>query len=303
MDETSTLFCFGLGFSADALARRVLARGWRVAGTTRDPAKATSLERRGIRAEVFDRARPLRPGALAGVTHVLVSAPPDEAGDPVLDAHGDDLSRLPGLAWVGYLSTTGVYGDHGGAWVDEATPRAPTSARARRRVAAEDAWLALWRARGVPVHLFRLAGIYGPGRSPIDDLLAGTAKRVHRPGQVFSRIHVDDVASVLEASIARPAPGAAYNVCDDEPASPAEVVAHAARLLGVEPPPVVPFDEAELSPMARTFWADNKRVRNDRMKGELGATLGYPDFRSGLEAILRASEPLRNTLQNGIKRR
>lgn len=292
MADTPVLFCFGLGFSARALAERAMARGWRVAGTTRDPGKAEALRARGVRAYLFDRDRPLPPGALDGATHLLASAPPDERGDPVLDPHGAEIAALPGLAWVGYLSTTGVYGDHGGAWVDEASPRVPTSARARRRVAAEDSWLAL--APGVPVHLFRLAGIYGPGRSVLDDLREGTARRIHRPGQVFSRIHVDDIAGVLEASIARPDPGAAYNVCDDEPAPPAEVVEHAARLLGVDPPPLVPFEEAQLSPMARTFWADNKRVRNDRMKRELGVKLSHPGYREGLAAILEAERRQEN---------
>jgi len=160
--------------------------------------------------------------------------------------------------------------------------------RGRRRLAAEIAWLDLWRDRGVPVHIFRLAGIYGPGRSPFDALRTGTAKRIAKPGQVFSRIHVDDLASVLIASITRPRPGAVYNVCDDEPASSAEVGAHAAQLLGVPTPPLVPFDEAALSPMARSFYADNKRVANTLIKTELEVRLRYPDYRSGLAAILAA---------------
>jgi nucleoside-diphosphate-sugar epimerase len=195
---------------------------------------------------------------------------------------------MPSLAWVGYLSTTGVYGDRDGGWVDETSELRPSGARGRRRVAAETAWLDLWRDRGVPVHIFRLAGIYGPGRSPFDALRAGTAKRIVKPGQVFSRIHVDDLASVLLSSIARPRPGAVYNVCDDEPASPADVVAHAAQLLGAPPPPLVSFDEAALSPMARSFYADNKRVSNALIKTELGVRLRYPDYRAGLAAILAA---------------
>ncbi|WP_207480004.1 SDR family oxidoreductase [Arenibaculum pallidiluteum] len=286
--DTPFLFCFGLGYSARALARRLAARGWRVAGTARAPESSGSPAEAEIALLPFERGRPLPPGALDGVTHLLSSIPPDEAGDPVLDLHGHDLARLPGLRWAGYLSTTGVYGDYGGAWVDEETQRRPTSARARRRVAAEDAWLDLFRRDGAPVHLFRLAGIYGPGRSPFDALRDGTAKRIHRPGQVFSRIHVDDIAGALEASIASPVPGAAYNLCDDEPAPPAEVTAFAAGLLGIEPPLLVPYDEAALSPMARTFWADNKRVRNDRIKRDTGFALLHPDYRSGLRAILQA---------------
>ncbi|HEV7370306.1 SDR family oxidoreductase [Arenibaculum sp.] len=283
------LFCFGLGYSALALADRLLPQGWRVAGTTRAQEKAQALAARGIETFLFDRGRPLADPsrALAGTTHVLSAVPPDRDGDPVLDRHGGDLAG-PGLAWAGYLSTTGVYGDHDGGWVDEATPRVPTGARGRARLAAEDGWLELWRRHGVPVHLFRLPGIYGPGRSAIDALRAGTARRIDKPGQVFSRIHVEDIARVLEASMARPNPGADYNVCDDEAGPGHEVVAHAARLLGVEPPPLVPFEAADLSPMAASFYADSKRVRNDRIKRELGVRLAYPTYRDGLAAQLSA---------------
>ncbi|HJU15376.1 MAG TPA: NAD-dependent epimerase/dehydratase family protein, partial [Stellaceae bacterium] len=243
----------------------------------------------GFAATPFARARPLPPEALAGITHILSSIPPEAEGDPVLDRHGAEIAALPDLDWVGYLSTTGVYGDRGGAWVDETTRPAPSGARGRRRAAAEEGWLALWRRQGVPVHVFRLAAIYGPGRSPFDALRAGTAKRIDKPGQVFSRIHVADLAAVLRASIARPRPGAVYNVCDDEPAPPAEVVAHAAALLGVPEPPLVPFAAAGLSPLARSFYDDNKRVANALIKRELGIELHYPDYRAGLAAI-RAAE-------------
>jgi nucleoside-diphosphate-sugar epimerase len=278
----SVLLCFGLGYSARVLARRLESEGWGVRGTSRDP--ETDLP-------CFDRAHPLPAGAFAGATHVLVSVPPDEAGDPVLDIHGDDIAELPGLAWLGYLSTTGVYGDRGGGWVDETSALRPSGARGRRRVAAERGWLDLWRRRGVAVHIFRLAGIYGPGRSPFDALRAGTAKRIDRPGQVFSRIHVEDLANVLAASIAQPRPGSIYNICDDEPAEPAAVIAHAARLLGIDPPPLVPFDQAGLSPMARSFWADKKRVSNALIKTELGVMLRYPNYRTGLKAILAEPPP------------
>jgi nucleoside-diphosphate-sugar epimerase len=221
-----------------------------------------------------------------GVTHLLVSVPPGLAGDPVLAVHGDDIAGIEDLAWLGYLSTTGVYGDRGGGWVDETAELSPSGERGRRRVAAEAGWLELWRDRGVPVHIFRLAGIYGPGRNPFDALRAGTAKRIDKPGQVFSRIHVADLASVLVASIARPRPGAVYNVCDDDPAAPEAVVAHAAALLGLPEPPLVPLEVAELSAMARSFYDDNKRVSNRLIKNELGVTLRYPDYRAGLAAIL-----------------
>jgi len=284
------LFCFGLGYTAAALAEIVTAEGWRVAGTSRGEGGVARLAARGFEAYRFDRDHPLADpaGALAGATHVLLSVAPDEAGDPVLDAHGLDIAGLEGLSWVGYLSTTGVYGDRAGGWVDEDSALDPTGPRGRRRVAAEQGWCALWRTRGVPVHLFRLAGIYGPGRSVLDQVRAGTARRVAKPGHAFSRIHVADIAAILRASMARPRPGAAYNVADDRPAPTAEVVAFACDLLGVEPPPLVPFAEAELSAMARSFWRDNKRVRNDRIRAELDVRLRYPDYESGLQAVLAA---------------
>jgi nucleoside-diphosphate-sugar epimerase len=280
------LFCFGLGYSARVLAHRLAASGWSVTGTCRSADRRTRLHAAGFSAVLFDRDRPVDAAVLDGITHLLVSVPPDAAGDTVLEMHGHDIAVLPALSWLGYLSTTGVYGDRGGGWVDEAAPLLPTGERGRRRVAAEQGWLDLWRDRGVPVHIFRLAAIYGSGRSAFDDLRGGTARRVDKPGQVFSRIHVADLANVLIASIERPRPGAVYNVCDDDPAPPAEVVAHAAALLGVEPPPLEPLDAAGLSPMARSFYDDNKRVANRLIKTELGVALRYPDYRTGLAAIL-----------------
>jgi len=282
------LFCFGFGYSAGVLARRLAARGWRIAGTLRDPTRIAELRDAGVEAYLFDGDRPLddAAGALAGSTHLLSSVPPGADGDPVIAAHGADIAACRSLRWVGYLSTTGVYGDRQGGWVDEDSELAPTGARGRRRVAAERAWLALHRERGVPVHVFRLAGIYGPGRNALASLRRGTAKRIDKPGQVFSRIHVEDIAAVLEASIARPAPGRAYNVCDDDPAPPEAVIAFAAELLGRPPPPLVPFAEADLGPMARSFYRDNKRVANRRIKDELGVRLRFPDYRVGLKALL-----------------
>jgi nucleoside-diphosphate-sugar epimerase len=274
------LLCFGLGYTARVLAERLADRGWRVSGTSRNPQEPETFR--------FDRDHPLAPAAFAGVGHVLVSIPPDEAGDPVLDRHRDDIAAIPGLAWLGYLSTTGVYGDRGGGWVDECSQLRPSGARGRRRSTAEAGWLDLWRWHGVPSHIFRLAGIYGPGRSPFNALRAGTARRIDQPGQVFSRIHVEDLASVLVASITKPRPGAIYNVCDDEPAAPEAVVAHAAFLLGLPAPPLVPFANADLSPMAKSFWDDNKRVSNALIKEELGIVLRHPNYRAGLAAILAA---------------
>ena len=286
--NNSKLFAFGFGYSAEALMRRLPA-GWRLAATCREEAKRAALAARGIEAWIFDGEKPLadRARALAGTTHVLSSVPPEAEGDPVLAHHAADIARLPGLRWVGYLSTTGVYGDSAGGWVDETSELRPTGERGRRRVAAEAGWLDLWGRHGVPVHIFRLAGIYGPGRSAFDSLRQGRAQRIDKPGQVFSRIHVDDIAAVLAASTAKPNPGAVYNVCDDDPAAPAEVIAYAAGLIGIEPPPLVPYAQAKLSDMGRSFYADNKRVRNERMKRELGLALAYPDFRQGLAAILR----------------
>jgi nucleoside-diphosphate-sugar epimerase len=263
------LFCFGLGYTALALAHRYEGP---VSGTVLGEEKRAALAAEGIDAQLFEAAE-----VPADTSRILVSIPPDAAGDPVLRRF-----RSLRALWVGYLSTTGVYGDTGGAVVDETAPLNPSGPRQRARVAAE----AAWRATGLPVHVFRLAGIYGPGRSALDQVRAGTAKRIDRPGHVFSRIHVEDAASALLASMARPDPGASYNVCDDEPAEPASVVAEACRLLGVEPPPLVPFEAAGLSPMARSFWADNRRVSNARIKRELGVRLRYPTYREGLRALL-----------------
>jgi nucleoside-diphosphate-sugar epimerase len=279
------LLCFGLGYSARVLAGRLIGEGWEVLGTARD--RDVAVVPRGCVMHRFDRQHRLPAAAFDGVTHILVSIPPDAEGDPALDAHENDIAALPTLAWLGYLSTTGVYGDRGGGWVDEDSGLHPSGERGRRRIAAETGWLDLWRRHRVPVHVFRLAAIYGPGRGPFHGLRVGAAKRIAKPGQVFSRIHVEDLASVLSASIARPRPGAVYNVCDDEAAPPEAVVAYAAGLLGVEPPALVPFEQAKLSPMARSFYDDNKRVSNARMKTELGVALRHPTYREGLRAILR----------------
>ena len=284
------LFCFGLGYSALALARLLAGEGLHVTGSSRGAEKAAGLDALGFETRVFDRERLLPAQALGGVTHILASIPPDQTGDPALDCHGDNIAAMKHLAWLGYLSTTGVYGDRDGGWVDETSALVPTGERGRRRVMAEAGWLALWRRRGVPVHIFRLAAIYGPGRNPFAALRAGSATRIDKPGQVFSRIHIEDLAAVLRASIANPRPGAVYNVCDDEPAPPEAVVAYAAALLGMPLPPLVAFEKADLSPMARSFYKDNKRVCNRLIKSELGIRLRYPDYRRGLTAI-RAAEP------------
>ena len=290
MEPTPRLFCFGLGYTAERLAAALGGEGWRLAGTCREQARQTALAAQGIESFLFDRGRPLADptAALAGATHLLSSVPPDGDGDAVLDMHGQAIAAAPHLVWAGYLSTTGVYGNLDGGWVDESSPLAPSGPRGERRVAAEARWLALGRERGLPMHVFRLAGIYGPGRNYFEGLRAGRARRVVKPGQVFSRIHVDDIVAVLRASMARPNPGAVYNVADDEPAAPDEVILYAARLLDLPPPPALPFEDARLSEMARSFYADSKRVRNERIKRELGVRLSYPNYRIGLAALLAA---------------
>jgi len=277
------LFCFGLGYSAGFLARALRDEAWQVAGTARElPAIGSEFP-----LLQFSRNHPLADfsAALRDTTHVLISIPPDRDNCPVLACHGAELAKLTALRWVGYLSTTNIYGDRQGAWVDESSAPAPSGERGRWRAAAEAGWQALARASGLPLHIFRLAGIYGPGRSVLDALRAATARRIVKPGQVFSRIHVADLAAVLRASMARPNPGAVYNVCDDEAAPPQDVVAFAAGLLGIVPPPLEDFALAHLSPMAKSFYDDNKRVANRRIKEELGVALRYPTYREGLAAL------------------
>jgi len=229
--------------------------------------------------------RSLLDAALADASHLLISAGPTRDGDPVLSVLRDQIAAVaPKLRWVGYLSTTGVYGDHQGRWIDENAPLAPTTERGRWRKAAEADWSAI---PDLPLHIFRLAGIYGPGRGPFAKLRNGTARRIVKEGQVFSRIHVEDIAQCLSASIARPDPGAIYNLCDDDPAPPQDVIAFAADLLGLPVPPAVPIEQVDMTPMARSFYSENKRIRNDRIKAELGIRLIYPNFRDGLKAMVK----------------
>jgi nucleoside-diphosphate-sugar epimerase len=283
---TKTLLSLGHGFSARALAPLLLSEGWEVIGTTRDPAKLEAMRATGVTAILWQEDSVTE--ALGRATHLLMSAAPDAEGDPALRLAGPAIAaRAPRIEWAGYLSTTGVYGDHQGGWVTEDTPLDPATRRGQLRVEAEAAWAAV---PGLPLHIFRLAGIYGPGRGPFAKLRKGTARRIIKPNQVFSRIHVEDIAQVLRASIAQPNPGAAYNLCDDAPAPPQDVIACAAEMLGMPIPPEVPFEEAELSPMARSFYGESKRVCNARIKEELGVTLRYPDYQSALAAILAAEQ-------------
>ena len=282
---TGTLLTFGHGYTAKTLSGLLLPQGWRIVGTTRDPGQLDGICASGVEAVVF-------PGseldALEEATHLLVSAGPQAGRDPMLAALQDRVTaHAPKLRWVGYLSTTGVYGDQGGAWIDEDTPLRPSTERGRWRKEAEAAWAAI---PNLPLHIFRLAGIYGPGRGPFAKLRRGTARRIIKTGQVFSRTHIDDIAQILNASMMRPDPGAIYNVCDDEPAPPQDVIAYAAELLGLPVPPDLPIDQADMSPMALSFYSENKRVRNTRIKQELGIKLIHPDYRAGLKAILRAEQ-------------
>ncbi|MGX1095998.1 SDR family oxidoreductase [Amorphus sp. MBR-141] len=280
------LVCLGFGYSANALVERLDTRRIDVTGTTRDPEKADTLHRRGIRTILFDgtKASPALSDAIRNATHIVVSAAPNDQGDAFLWHHERDLMNAESLKWVGYLSTIGVYGNHEGGLVDERTACLPTTDRAVWRLAAETAWMAFGSRTHVPVSLLRLAGIYGPRRNQLKQLAEGTAKRIIKPGQIFNRIHVDDIALVIERVMERPA-SRIYNVVDDKPCPPQEVVEFAARLMGVEPPPEVPFEEATLSPMARTFYGDVKTVSNARLHDELGVRLQYPTYREGLRAL------------------
>lgn len=274
---------FGLGFSAATLASRLDRNEWRITGTYRSAASAEHLRSLGLATLDFTRSTDIPDDT----THIVSSIPPDAEGDPVLERFGDAIARRARrLSWVAYFSTTGVYGDHGGAWIDESTPLTPNTERGWRRLRAEESWMQLRLQRGLPLHVFRLAGIYGPGRNQLETVLDGSAKRVIKPGQIFSRIHVDDIAGILLASMAKPNPGAAYNVADDEPCPPQDVVEFAAQLLGKSIPPDIPFDAADLSPMARSFYADSKRVSNSKVKEELGYRFRYPGYKEGLRALL-----------------
>ena len=274
------LLSLGHGYAAAALAAS-LPDGWRVIGTTRSAERAEALRRTGVEAVIWDDSGAVS-RAIGAADAILASQPPGADGDPALARYRGALDGAT-ADWVGYLSTTGVYGDHRGGWVDEDTDLDPVSARGAARVAAE----AAWRMTGLPLHVFRLPGIYGPGRSALDRLRAGKARRIVKTGQVFSRIHVDDIGRALAASVATPAPGRAWNLADDEPAPPQDVIAFGAELLGLEVPPDEPFESADLSPMARSFYGESKRVSNARMRAELTRPT-YPEYRSGLRAILAA---------------
>ncbi|POF34398.1 SDR family oxidoreductase [Roseibium marinum] len=282
------LFVFGTGYSSKAFVREIRDRFEWIGGTTRSLEKARDLKDLGVEPFLFD-GKSKGEGiaeAITSATHVLVSIAPDDAGDPALNRHGEDIAAAR-PDWIGYLSTVGVYGNHDGAWVDEETPCKPVSRRSVQRVAAERAWLDFASSHQLPVQIFRLSGIYGPGRNVLEKFRNGTARRLVKPDQVFNRIHVADIAGVLSAAMERPSTRI-FNVTDDEPAPPQDVVTFAADLLGVEPPAEVPFETADLSPMARSFYGENKRVSNRRVKGELRYSFRFPDYRTALKDLLES---------------
>jgi hypothetical protein len=282
------IFCFGYGFSFEKAAQfaRKSAHAVGIGGTVRTEQKAERLRQEGVNAHVFSGDGPGETlGAdLRQASHVVLSIPPGEGGDPALLHHRADLDRAENLQWLCYYSTVGVYGDFGGAWIDETAPLVPRNARSDRRVAAEQAWRDYAAQRGVPLAVFRLAGIYGPGRSTFDKLRDGTAHRLVKPGQVFNRIHAEDIGRITILAAEQLLHGT-FNLGDDEPAPPQEVVTYAAELMGVAPPPEQPFDTAEMTPMQRSFYADNKRVSNRAIRTALGIDLLYPNYRAGLDAI------------------
>lgn len=281
------LFIFGLGYSGLEIAKLAKASGWSVAGTCTTAEKVARLTTAGIEAHLFDGTAALSPQAFGEASHAVCTIAPGSAGDPALRT---SAALLAGARWLGYLSTTGIYGDHGGGWVDETTPPRATQPRSIERLAAEQAWRELATKSGATLDILRLPGIYGPGRSALDQVRAGTARRIDKPGQFFSRIHVEDIAHATLATAERRGGVEVWNVADDLPAPNADVVAHAFELLGLPVPPAVPWAQAEaaMTPMARSFYSESRRVRNDRLKRELGVTLKYPTYREGLAAILRA---------------
>ncbi len=289
-DNTKKLFCFGYGYSCERLGQALnqLPSEWKISGTTRDDDRYNQLKEIGVKPHYFDNNRPLCDAAytLQDATHLLISIPPDKNGDNAFRAHAEEISQLKNLEWIGYLSTTAVYGDRNGRWVDEESEISPSSQRGTRRAMAEEQWLSLYQNYGLPVHIFRLAGIYGPGRSAIDSVRAGIARRIHKRGHAFGRIHVDDIVGTLIKSFLNPQPGQIYNVCDNMPAPSHEVISFTCSLIGKKEPPLIDFEDANLAPITRSFYNDNRRTRNEKIKHELGVELKYPDYKTGLQGCL-----------------
>jgi len=283
------LFCFGLGYTATALGRELLREGWKVSGTCQSDDRRQELVSLGFDAVIFDGGSHSDEVAalLNSATHILQSIAPAKDGDVVFDVFSQDiLTRATQIEWLGYLSTTAVYGDRQGGWVEETSELLPQMPRGVWRKLAERQWQSLFDKYDLAVHVFRLAGIYGPGRNQLKKLRANKARRIVREGQLFSRIHVDDIVATLRASIDRPDFGAVYNVCDNEAAPPQDVIEYAAGLLGIDVPPAEPFDQAELSDMARSFYSESKKVSNEKIKTELGVKLNFPTYREGLHSLI-----------------
>lgn len=280
------LFVFGPGYSSRAVVRHLGDVPQSVAATARSAEKAREIEERGYRAVPLfsDNAKDHVKAAVEEATHILISAAPNEEGDPFLNSYGELLANAARLKWVGYLSTVGVYGNHNGAWIDETAPLKPKSRRSIWRVAAEESWRAAAAENGFPLGIFRLSGIYGPGRNGLIKIENGTARRIIKPDQVFNRIHVEDIGRAVSTA-ARTLKAGVYNVTDDEPAPPQDVITFGAKLMGAEAPPEIPFADADMTPMGRSFYGENKRVRNDRMKADLGGPLLFPNYRAALEAM------------------
>lgn len=281
------LFCFGLGFSSLALAERLLPKGWHVSGTYRDSDRKDTAPLKN--SYLFDGTHPTPEisEAISCATHLLITIPPQPSFDVVLKNFSEEIAKASHLQWIGYISSTGVYGDAQGEWVDETSPLRGSTDLNRRRIEVESAWLKMGKDHGLPVMIFRCVGIYGQNRNLLVSVKKGRARRIEKPGLVFSRIHAEDLAQTLEASIKKTMSGEVYNVSDDCPCPPAEAVEYACGLLGVEPPPLVPYEKADLSPTARGFYNTNKRISNKKIKEELGVKLRYPDYRSGLDALLK----------------
>lgn len=282
------LFVFGLGYSASAIGALLASKGWTIAGTVRSRADRGNT-RSSFSAVLFDDSGGVE-AELNRATHLLVSVPPNETGDPAWQHYAGMIQQAEGLRWLGYLSTIGVYGDQGGAWVDESTAISPDVSRGHARADAENIWARFSELSGIPLDIFRLAGIYGPGRNPLERVRDRQARRILKPGQVFNRIHIEDIAQTVVAAIEQEPKERAiriFNVTDDEPAPPQDVLSYAARLLGVAEPPAIPFEAAALSPMARSFYEGNRRVRNAKIKEELGVRLKYPTYREGFAALAK----------------
>ncbi len=279
----NNLFCFGFGYCAKATAKLIVGENWSYIGTNR------KKEGEGF---IFNGLKPMARAKtrLKNITHILISIPPTESvGDPILLYHEKHIAKIETLKWIGYLSTTGVYGDTKGEKVDETAPTQPTSERSQRRLNAELQWREFCKRNCLPLHIFRLPGIYGPGRSVIEKLERGTAQRIIKTNHKFSRIHVDDIALTLLASMKNPTPGEIYNICDDEPAAPEDIVTFSAKLMGINPPPRIPYETAKLnmSPMGRSFWHDNRTVDNHKIKSNLKIKLKHPTYREGLSTIYK----------------